>query len=78
MIWPSAHFQIWVKIAIFLINFQAIDDLGDRCALAIHVVDAVTGKLISESTSDQCFDQIPDYLPLMVLVLYPSLLLCCE
>ena len=60
---PSNNLQIWVEIAIGSIDFQAIDDLRDRCGLAIHMVDAVTGKLISESTSYQHFDQVPDYFP---------------
>jgi hypothetical protein len=42
------------------------------------MVDAVTGKLISESTSYQHFDQVPDYFPSGVLVLDSSSLLCCE
>ena len=68
MIRPSADLQIWVEIAIVSINFQAIDDLCDGCGLAIHIVDADTGKLISESTSYQCFDQVPDYLPYLLKV----------
>jgi hypothetical protein len=78
MIRPSADLQIWVEIAIGSIDFQAIDDLRDGCGLAIHMVDAVTGKLISESTSYQHFDQVPDYFPSGVLVLDSSSLLCCE